>query len=107
MHGFLWKSTNRRGVPRFSVLFYGEPVTVDHEHGPPPWMQVAAILRDRIRRGEITGKLPSETTLAQEYDVAKGTVRKALAALREEGLVSTVRGWGSYVAPPAGADAGR
>jgi GntR family transcriptional regulator len=105
MHGFLWKTTDRRSVPCLSALFYGEPVTVDHEHGPPPWMQVAAILRDRIASGQITGRLPSETTIAQEYGVAKGTVRKALAALRDEGAITTVRGWGSYVAPPA--DAGR
>lgn len=62
-------------------------------------MQLRRILRGRIERGEITGKLPSETTLAQEYELAIGTVRKAVASLRDEGLIHTVRGWGSFVTP--------
>jgi DNA-binding GntR family transcriptional regulator len=65
--------------------------------GPPPWRQVAEDLRRRIRAAEWTGRLPSEKTLAQAYGVALGTVRKALAELREEGLIRTDKGWGSYV----------
>ena len=41
--------------------------------------------------------MPSEKTLMQEYGLAHGTVRKAIAVLREEGLVQTTPGWGSYV----------
>ena len=65
-------------------------------HGPP-WRQLTDILRERITRGELTGNLPSEKTLSQEYGVAVNTVRKALAQLRAEGLIRTDRGWGSYV----------
>lgn len=72
---------------------------IDHQAGEPPWVQLAAILRDRIRCGEITGRLPSERTLGQEYGLAIGTVRKAVSALRDEGLIHTVRGWGSFVTP--------
>jgi DNA-binding GntR family transcriptional regulator len=67
------------------------------DRGPPPWRQVADGLRRRIEAGEWTGRLPSEKTIAQEYGVAIGTVRKALALLRDEGLIRTDRGWGSYV----------
>lgn len=67
------------------------------DRGPPPWRQVAADLRHRIAAGEWTGRLPAEKTLAQEYGVAIGTVRKALAQLRSEGLIETDKGWGSYV----------
>lgn len=77
---------------------------IDRDGGPPPWMQLAAILRARITRGELAGKLPSEKTLGQEYDVAIGTVRKAVAALRDEGLVRTERGWGTYVVPDSSKD---
>ena len=38
--------------------------------------------------------------LAQTYDIAGGTVDKALAMLRGEGLVKTVTGRGIYVTAP-------
>ena len=39
--------------------------------------------------------LPSTRMLMQTYEVSDGTVKRAVAALREEGLVQTVRGPGS------------
>ena len=62
-----------------------------------PWRQLATILRDKITNGELTGRMPSERTLTQEYGLAHGTVRKAIALLRHEGLVETVAGLGTYV----------
>jgi DNA-binding GntR family transcriptional regulator len=73
-------------------------MSIDRDSGTPPWRQLAAILRDRIEAGEVTGMLPSERYLSQEHEVAMSTVRKALALLREEGLVVTAPGWGSSVA---------
>jgi GntR family transcriptional regulator len=67
------------------------------DRGPPPWRQITDDLRRRIQAGEWTGRLPSEKTFAQEYGVAVNTVRKAMAALRNEGLIQTDKGWGSYV----------
>jgi DNA-binding GntR family transcriptional regulator len=67
------------------------------DRGPPPWKQVAAILRARIADGTYTARLPSAKTLAQEFGVARNTVRKALLQLHEEGLIETDQGWGSYV----------
>lgn len=83
---------------------------IDLSAALPPWMQLAAILRGQIASGALTGRLPSEKTMSQEYGLAIGTVRKAVRALRDEELIVTVRGWGSYVAPsepapPAGGDA--
>ena len=40
-----------------------------------------------------------ETQLQQEFGIARGTARKAIALLREQGLVVTVKGRGSYVHP--------
>jgi DNA-binding GntR family transcriptional regulator len=71
---------------------------IDIDRGPPPWRQVADDMRRRIASGEWTGRLPSEKTLAQEYEVSLGPVRKAMAELRREGLILTDKGWGSYVA---------
>jgi DNA-binding GntR family transcriptional regulator len=84
-------------------------MTVDHDLPVPPYRQLAAILRQRITDEELTGRLPGERYLAADYGVAVGTVRKAIAMLRDEGLVETVHGWGSYVhgtRPPGGSSGG-
>lgn len=70
---------------------------INPELPDPPYRQLAAILRDRIVSGELTGRLPGERTMAQEWEVAIGTVRKAVAILRDEGYIRTVHGWGSTV----------
>jgi DNA-binding GntR family transcriptional regulator len=75
-------------------------VTIDHDAGRPIWRQLADILRDMIESGEIApGKLlPSQRTLMQRYEVSDGTVKRAIAKLRDEGLVETETGRGVYVA---------
>jgi DNA-binding GntR family transcriptional regulator len=42
--------------------------------------------------------LPSISMLMQTYGLSDGTVKRALSALRDEGLIETVTGRGSYVA---------
>jgi GntR family transcriptional regulator len=56
-----------------------------------PWRQLAALLRERIESGELApgARLPSITSLAQEHDLAVTTVQKAVAALKDEGLIVT------------------
>ena len=71
-------------------------VTIDPGQATPPYRQLAAILREQIASGEISGRMPGEKALMQEYGLAHGTVRKAIAVLREEGLIETTPGWGSY-----------
>jgi GntR family transcriptional regulator len=44
--------------------------------------------------------IPSIVSLHQEYGIAKTTARKVITALRDEGLVTTTPGWGSFVAQP-------
>lgn len=74
-------------------------MTIDHDAGEPVWSQLAGILRDRIAAGEIAkGKLlPSIRTLVQTYGVSDGTVKRAIAQLRTEGLVKSITGRGTYV----------
>lgn len=64
------------------------------------WVQVRDELRARIAHGTYRpGQvMPSETTLVQEFGVARNTIRKAIKALREEGLITTVPHLGSFVA---------
>jgi GntR family transcriptional regulator len=67
----------------------------------PRYRQIAAIIRERIERGEIApGRpIPSEVALEQEFGVARATARRAVAVLRDQGLVVTVPGLGTYVKP--------
>lgn len=74
-------------------------MSIDRAGGPPPWRQLRDILRGRILSGELSGRLPSQRHLADQYEVAVETVRKAIAALREEGLVYTEHGWGTFTTP--------
>src|SRR5687767_6025693 len=50
--------------------------------------QVAARLREEIASGEKTS-LPSERGLAEQLQVSRRTVRKALTSLRHQGLIKT------------------
>jgi GntR family transcriptional regulator len=65
----------------------------------PRYRQIAAILRARIESGELQPErpIPSEAQLEQEFGVARATARHAVAVLRDEGLVVTVPGMGTYV----------
>lgn len=60
------------------------------------------MLRARLAGGEWAPgvQLPSETRLAQEYEVGRGTVRRAIAALRVEGLLDVGSGTGTRVREP-------
>jgi GntR family transcriptional regulator len=56
-------------------------------------------LRGQILSGEYGpgAVIPSEATLMQQYGVARNTVRLAMTMLREEGLVVTHHGRGTFV----------
>jgi DNA-binding GntR family transcriptional regulator len=64
------------------------------------YAQVADDIQRRITEGEITMKLPSERSIADEYGVAYTSARHAMAILRERGLIVTVHGRGTFVKPP-------
>lgn len=53
------------------------------------WQEIASQLRDAIVTGQHPpgSKLPKEEELEQRYKVSRTTVRRAIAALTNEGLV--------------------
>jgi DNA-binding GntR family transcriptional regulator len=65
------------------------------------YVQVAADIQRRIAEGEIELKLPSERSFAEEYEVAYTTVRHAMTVLRDQGIIITVHGRGTFVTPHA------
>jgi GntR family transcriptional regulator len=81
------------------VAEWNGAIVVERGVAVPPWRQLYGILRGRIESGDLPprSRLPSILSLSQEYDLATVTVRKALAQLREDGLIETVTGWGSFV----------
>ncbi|MCL6300288.1 GntR family transcriptional regulator [Streptomyces kronopolitis] len=76
---------------------------IDPRAPEPPYRQIAADLIAEIARGDLApGRpLPSEKELTERYGVARNTARSALAVLREQGLIYTVTGRGSYVMEPS------
>ena len=63
-----------------------------------PYRQIAEIIRERIRVGELRpGARITESELTDAYEVARNTARRALAVLRDDGLIMTVPQRGSYV----------
>ncbi|MFD6649312.1 GntR family transcriptional regulator [Micromonospora mirobrigensis] len=72
-------------------------------YGQPRYRVIADELRERIESGAIPPGtlLPAESVLISEFRAARGTVRKAIAALREEGLAVTEHGRGTYAASHA------
>jgi GntR family transcriptional regulator len=87
------------------VIAYGR-VVIEFAADRPVWKQVADILRERIRNGTYRPRqpIPSEVQLVGEFGIARGTARKVVAALRDEGLIYTVPQMGSFVSPPVGED---
>lgn len=64
------------------------------------YQSIAEALRSRIAATEFPGGglLPSESELSSVYDASRVTVRKALDALRDEGLIDSRQGFGWFVA---------
>ncbi|MGJ5893967.1 GntR family transcriptional regulator [Streptomyces sp. V2] len=72
---------------------------------PPPYLRIAAEIRERILSGELAAgqRVPSTREIVREHGVAMATAAKALGALRDQGWVRAVPGGGTIVLerPPA------
>ena len=73
----------------------------------PRYRVLADDLRRQIRDGRLAAPapFPTEADLCAQYGVSRFTVREALRALQEEGLIARRRGSGTVIRP-AGARAG-
>ena len=72
-------------------------MVIDHDSATPLYLQVADLLRRQIEDGALTARLPSVKSLSQEHGVSHITAEKALAVLRDEGIIHSVIGKGYYV----------
>lgn len=78
------------------------PAQEDHRD-LPLYIQIASAIRKEILSGRLEAhqKLPSEKEMMAMYQVARATVRQALAKLTQEGLIHSRRAVGYFVAPPS------
>ncbi|HUG43163.1 MAG TPA: GntR family transcriptional regulator [Acidobacteriota bacterium] len=78
------------------------PAQEDHRD-LPLYIQIASAIRKEILSGRLEAhqKLPSEKEMMEMYQVARATVRQALAKLTQEGLIHSRRAVGYFVAPPS------
>lgn len=65
----------------------------------PAHRRIATALTEAIEQGRYGpgARLPAETDLAAELGVSRGTLRQALRALRDDGLIEAVPGRGNFV----------
>lgn len=83
------------------MLTAADPVAADRWlTGGRVYTQVADRLREQIVTGELPpgGVLPSEAQLCTRFGVARNTVRRGLALLEDEGLITTIPSKGRVVA---------
>ena len=69
----------------------------------PTYMRVADDLRAKIGTPgfEIGSFLPGEYEIADQYNLSRGTIRRALSILESEGLLSRQPGRGTLILPPS------
>jgi GntR family transcriptional regulator, phosphonate transport system regulatory protein len=75
------------------------PLAPLRESGRAMWRQIEDTLVAEIARGvyPAESQLPTEKELAERFDVNRHTVRRALAALTQRGLLLVEQGRGSFV----------
>jgi len=101
------------GTPKYAKVTPGTAdCYVDHvPRSPvPPYRRVADALRARIDAGELLPgeQVPSMAQLVDSYGISRGTARRVLATLKDEGYVYITPGWGTFVVEtPPGQETGR
>jgi GntR family transcriptional regulator len=68
----------------------------------PRYYQLKEILEKRLQSGEFQpgDQFPTDDCLCQEYDLSRGTVRRAIDILVEEGRLRREQGRGTFVTAP-------
>jgi len=72
-------------------------VKIDNDSPEHPYVQLAGLLRAQIKAGKVGPRVPSITELAEESGLSAATVKRALGLLRDEKLIYSVPGRGTFV----------
>jgi DNA-binding GntR family transcriptional regulator len=73
---------------------------LDYDGDTHLYLQIAEILRERVAGLTSGHPVPSEADIQDEFGVARTTARRAIHVLREDGLIYTVQGEGTFVGAP-------
>ncbi|WP_114766648.1 GntR family transcriptional regulator [Vibrio rhodolitus] len=75
---------------------------IDKESHVPIYLQIERILTQQIEQGILHpgDSIPSETVLAEQYQVSRMTARKAVDYLVRQGVVERQRGRGTFICQP-------
>ncbi|HVB41207.1 MAG TPA: winged helix-turn-helix domain-containing protein [Streptosporangiaceae bacterium] len=73
---------------------------IDRGAPEPLYQQLADVIRERIADGTYPPRtaIPSISRLAAEFGLSDPTVKKAITALKREGVLTGVPGRGTFVA---------
>jgi len=72
-------------------------VNLDIESSIPLHIQLSEELKREILQGAMKEKIPPERELMEQYSISRSTVRRAIAALINEGILESRRGSGTYI----------
>ncbi len=97
----MWQDSGR-DAPDADIPEDDDAADDDTAGDDPPFRRVAAALRERIATDLGPGaRIPSVRALVHEFGVASATASRAVALLRDEGLVETLPRVGTVVATRA------
>ncbi|MDD4731625.1 MAG: FadR/GntR family transcriptional regulator [Desulfovibrio sp.] len=98
-----------QSMRRKSTATNAAPLPAESESGAQPGIQrryqeITARIREMLASGALGpgDRLPSERTLAERFRVSRNSVREAIRALAEQGVLESRRGDGTYVREPDG-----
>ena len=63
----------------------------------PKYVQIYNQILNRIEHAEYSHKIPSEKQLAQDFNCSRVTIRSALALLKEDQVIYSIKGEGHFI----------
>lgn len=96
------KKRKEGGRPELERVTGAKKMNINKENPVPLYLQIKEIWRHQIKAGVLKpgDQFPTEQELCRRYEVSRITVKQAVSALVNEGLLIRRRGKGTFVAKP-------